>query len=110
MKRENQLAGWGKIAFGFGLLAFLPSLAGQELMILSWLGSMQVPVGLSAMLVGGVLFVLGKLQEIRNPSTIGGPGPGVAEPGAPSPAASPPVRPNVLSGQVEPNSGSRDRL
>ena len=47
MKRENQLVGTGTFLFCFGVLAFLPSLTGRELVILSWLGSWQVPIGIS---------------------------------------------------------------
>ena len=122
MKRENQLTSWGSLAFAFGALAFLPSLAGGELMILSWLGSMQVPVGISAMVVGGAVFGLGKLQAIRNgPPPVGGPNeldgqiPPPAQTAAsdlrpPSePKAQPPVQPNVLSNQAKPNAGPPDR-
>jgi hypothetical protein len=66
MKRENPLVDVGTLAFAFGALAFVPSLLDRELLILSWLGGMQVPVGLSAMVVGAVLFGLGKLREVRN--------------------------------------------
>jgi hypothetical protein len=122
MKRENQLTSWGSLAFAFGALAFLPSLARKELMILSWLGSMQVPVGISAMVVGGAVFGLGKLQEIRNGPAAGG---GPNEPGgqipppvqtpssdlrAPSrPKGQPMAQPNVLSNQAKPNAGPPDR-
>jgi hypothetical protein len=44
-----------------------------QLLILSWLGGMQQPVGLSAMVIGGVLFATGKLQEIRNASPVPSP-------------------------------------
>jgi hypothetical protein len=117
MKRENQLTNWGSLAFAFGALAFLPSLAGEELMILSWLGSMQVPVGISAMVVGGAVFGLGKLQAIRNGPSL----PGPVEPNGqiPPPAqtaasdlrppSQPTAQPNVLSNQAKPNAGPPDR-
>jgi hypothetical protein len=110
MKGENQLVNGGIAVFCFGVLAFLPSLLGRELLILSWLGSWQVPVGISAMVVGAMLWTAGKLQEVRNGPVASGPAdpstqPGVAGPNA---AATPTVapntiaapRPNVLSNQV----------
>jgi hypothetical protein len=122
MKRENQLTSWGSLAFAFGALAFLPNLAGEELMILSWLGSMQVPVGISAMVVGGAVFGLGKLQQIRYGPPAGG-GPNEPSGRIPPPAqtaasdvrapiqpnAKPTVQPNVLSNQAKPNAGPPDR-
>lgn len=96
MKRENQLVSWGTVAFAFGALAFLPSLFDRELLILSWLGSMQAPVGLSAMVVGGVLFGLGKLQTFRDGPPAGFP----SNPAAPLDPATPIVQPNVLANQA----------
>jgi hypothetical protein len=96
MKRENQLVNRGTIAFAFGALAFLPSLMDRELLILSWLGSMQQPVGLSAMIVGAVLFGLGKLQQFRDASPAGSQG----DPAAPLDPATPIVQPNVLANQA----------
>ena len=103
MKRENQLVSWGTVAFAFGALAFLPSLFDRELLILSWLGSMQVPVGLSAMIVGGVL--LAQTVPSAAPPTRSAPPPAFVAAPAPSsqgpPAATPlpaPPAPPVASG------------
>ncbi|HEX5823981.1 MAG TPA: hypothetical protein VFY18_05905 [Candidatus Limnocylindrales bacterium] len=95
MKSENQLVSAGTVAFAFGALAFLPSLMGRELLILSWLGGMAQPVGLSAMVVGGVLFGLGKLQTFRDAPPAGFP----SDP-APLDPATPIVQPNVLANQA----------
>jgi hypothetical protein len=96
MKRENQLVNWGTMVFAFGALAFLPSLLDRELLILSWLGSMQQPVGLSAMVVGAVLFGLGKLQQFRDASPAGSQN----DPATPLDPATPIVQPNVLANQA----------
>ena len=108
MKQENQLVNGGIGVFCFGLLAFVPSLMGRELLILSWLGSMQVPVGISAMVVGGLLWIAGKLQEVRNAGLPGTPtGSPTDIEGVPDPRAATVVpntiaaaQPNVLSTQV----------
>jgi len=112
MKRENQLTNLGTFVFAFGALAFLPSLFDRELLILSWLGSMQQPVGIMAMVVGAALWGAGRLALFRDapPSNVAPPTgfePTVAPPaagvaGAP-PAPTPAPQPNVLSGQVEPS-------
>jgi len=111
MKRENQLVGAGTFLFCFGVLAFLPSLTGRELLILSWLGIWQVPIGISSMGVGAVLWVAGKLRDVRNATSVGSDRPAVpsrdvmqatrqtGEPPA-APQAMPTVQPNVLSGQA----------
>ena len=78
MKRENQLVGTGTFLFCFGVLAFLPSLTGRELVILSWLGSWQVPIGISSMVVGAVLWVAGKLRDVRNTTPVGSDRPAVS--------------------------------
>lgn len=115
MKRDNQLTNLGTFVFAFGALAFLPSLFDRELLILSWLGSMQQPVGIMAMVVGGVLWGAGRLALFRDapPSNVAPPtwfepsdaptGTAAAGPSAPAPAPTPTVQPNVLSGQVEPS-------
>lgn len=73
MKKENQLAGGGGTLLILGALAFFLPMFDYQLLILSWLGGMQQPVGLSAMVVGGILFGIGKLQELRDPSPVPGP-------------------------------------
>ena len=107
MNRENQLTGAGQFLLALGLLAFLPSLFDRELLILAWLGSWQQPVGLSAIVVGGVLFGLGKLQAFRDlPPALGptdGLPPAPADPSESATAPAPPrpaPQPNVLSNQV----------
>ena len=111
MKRENQLVGAGTFLFCFGVLAFLPSLTGRELVILSWLGSWEVPIGISSMVVGAVLWVVGKLQDARNATPVppdrtpidsrdvtGAATPSIAP--TRSTQSMPVVQPNVLSGQA----------
>jgi hypothetical protein len=73
MKKENQLAGGGGTLLILGALAFFLPMFDYQLLILSWLGGMQQPVGLSAMVIGGVLFAIGKLQDLRNASPVSGP-------------------------------------
>ena len=73
MKKENQISSTGGFLLVLGALAFFLPMFDYQLLILSWLGGMQQPVGLSAMVIGGVLFALGKLQEIRNASPVPSP-------------------------------------
>ena len=68
MKKENQLSSTGGFLLVLGALAFFLPMFDYQLLILSWLGGMQQPVGLSAMVIGGALFAMGKLQEFRNAS------------------------------------------
>jgi hypothetical protein len=70
MKRENPLTNGGGLLLALGALAFLPPLFDRQLLITAWLGDMQQPVGLSAMIVGGILFAIGKLQDFRNASPV----------------------------------------
>jgi hypothetical protein len=90
VKRDNQLVSAGTFLFCFGLLAFLPGLTGRELLILSWMGIWEVPIGISAMVVGAVLFGIGKLQDVRNARPAGR---DEAHDGSGS-------QPNVLGGQA----------
>ena len=73
MKKENQLSSGGGFLLILGALAFFLPMFDYQLLVLSWLGGMQQPVGLSAMLIGGVLFATGKLQEFRNSSPVADP-------------------------------------
>jgi hypothetical protein len=111
MKRENQLVGTGTFLFCFGVLAYLPSLTGRELVILSWLGSWQVPIGISSMVVGAVLWGVGKLRDVRNATSVGSdrqavpsrdamPATRQASEPTTAPQPMPTVQPNVLSGQA----------
>jgi len=81
MKRENQLVSGGTVLFLLGLLAFVPPFFDRQMLILAWLGSMSQPIGLSAMIVGGVLWSLGRLQQFRD-----APPPGIEAPADPEPA------------------------
>jgi hypothetical protein len=103
MKSQNQLVSWGTFTSAFGVLAFLPSLMGKELVILAWLGSMQQPVGISAMVVGGILFGLGKLQNLRNVPPVVSPTDPAIDPSVPI------AQPNVLSSQAPSNQNQADR-
>jgi hypothetical protein len=73
MKKENQLTGGGGFLLLLGALAFFLPMFDYQLLILSWLGGMQQPVGLSAMVIGGILFGIGKLQDLRDASAVPGP-------------------------------------
>ena len=73
MKKENQLTGGGGTLLILGALAFFLPMFDYQLLILSWLGGMQQPVGLSAMVIGGILFGIGKLQESRDSSPVASP-------------------------------------
>jgi hypothetical protein len=73
MKKDNQLTGGGGFLLILGALAFFLPMFDYQLLILSWLGGMQQPVGLSAMVIGGILFAIGKLQDFRNASPVPGP-------------------------------------
>ncbi|HET7472022.1 MAG TPA: hypothetical protein VFJ71_02755 [Candidatus Limnocylindrales bacterium] len=81
MKRENQLVSGGGVLFLLGVLAFVPPLLDREMLILAWLGSMSQPIGLSAVIVGGVLWSLGRLQQFRD-----APPPGIDAAADPEPA------------------------
>lgn len=52
MKRDNPLTGGGTLLLVLGAAAFFLPMLGRELVILAWLGNMEQPVGLSAMIVG----------------------------------------------------------
>jgi hypothetical protein len=73
MQKDNQLTGGGGFLLILGALAFFLPMFDYQLLILSWLGGMQQPVGLSAMVIGGILFAIGKLQDVRNASPVPGP-------------------------------------
>lgn len=66
MKQDNPLVDGGVLALVLGAVAFVPPLLGREYLITAWLGDMEQPVGLSAMIVGGVLIAIGKLRDFRN--------------------------------------------
>jgi hypothetical protein len=70
MTRENQLVNGGGLLILLGAAAFFLPMLDRQLVILMWLGSMQQPVGLSAMVIGGILFAMGKLQDFRDSSPI----------------------------------------
>ena len=66
MNRESQLASGGGLLFLLGALAFFPPMFDRQLLILAWLGSMSQPIGLSAMIVGGLLWGMGRLKQFRD--------------------------------------------
>jgi hypothetical protein len=70
MKRDDPLSGAGSTLFILGAMAFFPPLFDFEFLLTAWLGGMQQPVGLSAMVVGGALFAFGKLREIREAAPV----------------------------------------
>jgi hypothetical protein len=70
VKRDNPLVDGGVLALVLGAVAFIPPLLGREYLITAWLGDMEQPVGLSAMIVGGVLIAIGKLRDFRNASPV----------------------------------------
>jgi hypothetical protein len=73
MKPNNPLISGGALLVLVGAAAFFLPMLDRQLIILAWLGSMEQPVGLSAMIVGGVLFAIGKLREFRNSSPVPSP-------------------------------------
>ena len=73
MKRDDPLVDGGTLALVFGAVAFFPPMLDREFLITAWLGDMQQPVGLSAMVVGAVLVALGKLRLFRNGSPVASP-------------------------------------
>jgi hypothetical protein len=73
MKRDDPLVDGGTLALVFGAVAFFPPMLEREFLITAWLGDMQQPVGLSAMVVGAVLVAMGKLREFRNGSPVASP-------------------------------------
>jgi hypothetical protein len=70
MKRDDPLSGGGSTLFILGAMAFFPPLFDFEFLLTAWLGGMQQPVGLSAMVVGGALFAFGKLREVREAAPV----------------------------------------
>jgi hypothetical protein len=70
MKNDDPISSGGQVLLVLGAMAFLPPLFDYEFLITAWLGSMQQPVGLSAMVVGGVLLAAGKLRQFRNSSPV----------------------------------------
>jgi hypothetical protein len=72
-----------------GAMAFFPPLFDFEFLLTAWLGPMQQPAGLSAMVVGGGLFVFGKLRELRD---------------------APVMSPTDLAGVVVSNAGAREAI
>jgi hypothetical protein len=70
MKRDDPLSSGGSTLLILGAMAFFPPLMDFEFLLTAWLGGMQQPVGLSAMVVGGALFGLGKLRELRGAAPV----------------------------------------
>jgi len=90
MKRENQLVSGGGVVFLLGVAAFVPPLLDRQLLILAWLGSWSQPVGLSAMIVGAVLWGMGRLKQIRDAPPPGMEPPPEAEPSLATPSVATP--------------------
>jgi len=61
--------------FGLGAASFLPSLLNYEWILSSWLGDLQAPIGIAAMIVGGAIWFSARLRQFRNASPIAGPTP-----------------------------------
>ncbi len=70
MKQDDPAASTGSFLLIVGAMAFFPPLFDFEFLLSAWLGPMQQPVGLSAMVVGGALFGFGKLRELRHPAPV----------------------------------------
>jgi hypothetical protein len=70
VKRDDPLVGGGILLLAFGFIAFVPPLLDREYLITSWLGSMEQPIGLSALIIGGILFGIGKLRQLRNSAPV----------------------------------------
>ncbi|MCI0582912.1 MAG: hypothetical protein L0227_08455 [Chloroflexi bacterium] len=81
---------FGQLLMAIGALLFLPSLADMEWVLSAWLGDLQAPIGLSALIVGAVVFGASKLIEFRNASPVAPPStsaPGMASVGDPAGAS-----------------------
>ena len=100
MKREDPLESGAAVLLALGFMAFVVPMFGYEFFITGWLGSMERPMGLGALVVGGVLLVVAKLRQFRNSSPIVSPtdpslvgAPSMAAADATSPASIPDVEP-----------------
>ena len=93
MKADSPVPG-GSTLLVLGAMAFFPPLFDFEFLLTAWLGPMQQPAGLSAMVVGGALLAFGKLRELRDapvmrPTGNAGNAGLVASEGGPSDASDP---------------------
>ena len=91
MKRENQLVSGGGLLFLLGAAAFVPPLLDRQLLILAWLGSWSQPIGLSAMIVGGILWSMGRLKQLRDAQPPGLEPLRESEPSVATPPLAPPT-------------------
>ena len=64
---------FGKTLVGLGALAFIPSLFGYEWILSSWLGDLQQPIGLAAVVAGVLLWFGGGLAQFRNAPPVASP-------------------------------------
>lgn len=70
MDDDEWAPGFGGMLVILGGMAFFPPLIDFEFLLTAWLGGMQQPAGLSAMVVGGALVVFGKLRQVRNAAPV----------------------------------------
>jgi hypothetical protein len=70
MKRDDPLVGGGIFLLAFGFIAVVPPLLEREYILTAWLGSMEQPIGIMALIVGGILFGAGKLRQLRNAAPV----------------------------------------
>jgi hypothetical protein len=70
MKRDDPLVGLGIFLLAFGFIAVVPPLLEREYILTAWLGSLEQPIGIMALVVGGLVFGAGKLRQFRNSSPV----------------------------------------
>jgi hypothetical protein len=97
MKRDDPLVGGGIFLLAFGFIAVVPPLLDREYILTAWLGSMEQPIGIMALIIGGILFGAGKLRQFRDSSPVVSPtDPALlASTGATSPAPQSPDVPGM---------------
>jgi hypothetical protein len=66
MKRDDPWIGLATFLLAIGFIAVVPPLLDREYLLTAWLGGMERPIGIMALVVGGVVFAAAKLRQFRN--------------------------------------------
>jgi hypothetical protein len=66
MKRDDPWIGLATFLLAFGFIAVVPPLLDREYLLTAWLGGMERPIGIMALVVGGLVFAAAKLRQFRN--------------------------------------------
>jgi hypothetical protein len=66
MKRDDPWIGLATFLIAIGFIAVVPPLLDREYLLTSWLGGMERPIGIMALVVGGAVFAAAKLRQFRN--------------------------------------------